>query len=545
MATRVAGAVLRSFVVPLLGAACSSFGGGAAGTTPPGPNPEPDSGLPPITGTPSRGIEVTVGDPLATAFVVQGRSLTLPVKLTRKESSVGPVTITVSKLPKDVTVDALTIPAGAVEATLTLKAAATSPQGATVLDIAAVEGGSQGAGAATKVSAFVRGTPGALDTTFGTQGVARHLFGAGKHVAVRDLVVLGDDRLVVVSECGAGGFAEFACVTQTSADGVTNTAYGTGGTATLGIPTLGQAVADVAGGVLLSGNAGANSLSIGRLTDKGQPDATFGNGTAGAAGTYTFAPLPGGTPEGARSSLAVRKDGTIVLGFNHATGGATKTLGLAVFTAKGAPVTGFGTSGIFFGSQLVGLTVPAVGGRANGNIWTASIDPAGGNPFCYAYEHDAITGVVVGAGLGVSCQTNPNSATGGAVALADGSVVPAFHSGTTIVIAKSIPDGSRLDLVWGTGGIATINEDAVPSVSVDKKGVILVALLRDGGLRFMRLTAGGAPDTSFGNGGTVVHAFGMNHQIARAFVQKDGRIVVAGTEDFVDGSDATLSRYWD
>ena len=60
----------------------------------------------------------------------------------------------------------------------------------------------------------------------------------------------------------------------------------------------------------------------------------------------------------------------------------------------------------------------------------------------------------------------------------------------------------------------------------------------------MRLTAGGAADTSFGNGGTVVHSFGTNHQIARAFVQKDGRIVVAGTEDFVDGSDATLSRYW-
>jgi len=61
----------------------------------------------------------------------------------------------------------------------------------------------------------------------------------------------------------------------------------------------------------------------------------------------------------------------------------------------------------------------------------------------------------------------------------------------------------------------------------------------------MRLGAGGAPDPTFGDAGTVVHAFGTNHQIARAFVQKDGRIVVLGTEDFADGSDVTLSSYWD
>jgi len=37
----------------------------------------------------------------------------------------------------------------------------------------------------------------------------------------------------------------------------------------------------------------------------------------------------------------------------------------------------------------------------------------------------------------------------------------------------------------------------------------------------------------------------MNHRIVRAAVQKDGRIVVLGTEEFPDGTDMTLSRYWD
>ena len=41
-----------------------------------------------------------------------------------------------------------------------------------------------------------------------------------------------------------------------------------------------------------------------------------------------------------------------------------------------------------------------------------------------------------------------------------------------------------------------------------------------------------------------MHSFGMNHVIARALVQKDGRIVVVGSEDFADGTDVSLTRYW-
>ncbi len=278
---------LPFLIVPFLGAACSNFGG-EDGPPALAPTSSPDSGSPPVIGDPGRPLEVTVGDAKATAFLTQGRALTFPVKLTGNAVSSGPVTITVGKLPKGVTADALTLPAGATDAVLTLHAAEASEQGGpTVLEIAAVAADPQ-MPARAKLSVYVRGAPGAVDTTFGVQG---------------------------------------------------------------------------------------------------------------------------------------------------------------------------------------------------------------------------------------------------------GSILPDVHSGTAVMIGKWVPDGSRSDLAWGgANGIATINEDALPSVSVDKNGLVLVTLLRDGGLRFMRLTAGGAPDATFGNGGTVVHSFGVNHKIARALVQKDGRIVVTGTEDFPDGS---------
>ena len=47
----------------------------------------------------------------------------------------------------------------------------------------------------------------------------------------------------------------------------------------------------------------------------------------------------------------------------------------------------------------------------------------------------------------------------------------------------------------------------------------------------MRLAASGTPDTTFGTNGTVVHSFGTNHQVARALIQKDGRIVVLGQRE--------------
>ncbi|HSO36521.1 MAG TPA: hypothetical protein VLT33_28545, partial [Labilithrix sp.] len=102
-------------VLPLLGAACSTFGSDEPAPPPSsegGASTDPDGG-PSVPGTPDRGLQVVVGDPKAIAYVIQGASLALPVKLTRRDSSTGAVDITLTKLPPDLTADPLTIPAGA------------------------------------------------------------------------------------------------------------------------------------------------------------------------------------------------------------------------------------------------------------------------------------------------------------------------------------------------------------------------------------------------------------------------------------------------
>lgn len=541
----------------LVAAGCTSFGSDEHGPPSTGAPSDTDGGTPAVQGQPDRGLTVTVGNGKATAFVVQGRQLKLLVKLTRRASTTGAVTITLQGLPTGVTADPLVVLPGNVDGTLAIHATSASAQGPFSLDISALEAGSLGAGAQTKLSAFVRGAPGALDTTFGVNGLVRHLVGPQKSAVATDLVVMGDDRLVAVADCPAN-----ACVTRASADGVPDKTYGTGGLAGLVMvmttfqlppkrqPTLGQAVAD-GSGVVLSGNGGALLLALGRLTETGQPDANFGTGTGPAVGTELIGATPnGGIPEGGRPALARRQDGSLLIGFNWVHGSPSVTLGLLMRDKKGAQLASFGTNGTANGPLLVADNAPVVGFRANGSIWTARVDPRQGFPVGLTGQHNGISGAVDALAntsnyVGTSCEPNGSIAIGGALALADGAIVAAFHCGTHVSILRSGPDGTKFDLAWGTGGVATIEEDARPSVSVDNSGRILVALLREGGLRLMRLGAGGAPDPTFGDAGTVVHAFGTNHQIARAFVQKDGRIVVLGTEDFADGSDVTLSRYWD
>jgi uncharacterized delta-60 repeat protein len=524
-----------SLVFGVLGlAACGTFGSSDTSGAPTADGGAGE-GAPPVDGVVDNSVTVTAAPGTG---LVQGTTTKVVLQVKRGSGSSEPARISVTAGLRDgMTAAPIDVPASAATAELAIVVPDAAVQGPITLTLSAAI--PQQTSAAT-IKAMVRGKPGALDTTFGTEGRARHLFGPGKNAIARDLVVLADDRLVPVAECGAN-----ACAARTSAEGVADPTYGTGGSAALFMTSLGQAVADGAGGVLLSSNGGAYSVKLGRLTATGQPDTAFGNGTGLGAGTHQFSPAGGGPPELTRPALAVRKDGTIAIAFSHAHGNGTQTAGLGLFTATAAPIAAFGTNGVTDGAQVAGATVPAVGFRANGDVWTAWIGPT----LCYVYEQDGATGANapsfgVGGGNYILCGTNPTSAIGAAVALPDGSLVPAYHSDTTVKLGKIVPDGSRSDLAWGNAGVATIAEDALPSVSLDKSGLVLVTLLRAGGLRFMRLSPSGAPDATFGASGTVVDSFGTNHQIARALVQSDGRIVVLGTEDFADGSDVSLSRYW-
>lgn len=513
-------------------AACGVFGGDdPAAAAPPAAAAAADggadgeAGLPPVGGSVDAALAVEV---VPGSLLIQGATTKVTVKVTRGEGTPDPAKITVSGGLRDgITATSLDVPVGTMTAQISITVPAATPQGALHLTLTA---STPLRTVMAPYEAFVRGRPGSLDTTFGTGGLVRHLFGAGKNARATDLVVLPDDRLLAVANCNN------ACVVRTSPDGALDMAYGTGGSAALGVLFVGQAGTDSTGALFLGGNGGAGSLTVGKLSPAGKPDLAFGSSN----GVAQFGML-NGPPEMTPPSLTVRKDGVLVLGFPRTHGNAIQTVGVAARTSTGAPLPGFGTAGV---TEGVTGGQPALGTRANGNIWTAFLDPNG----CFVNQQDGATGAndpaFGGRNLPPIAGTNSSWTLGAAATLPDGSLVPAFHSGTKVLVPKFTPDGSSIDLAWGISGVATIDDDGIPSLSVDTSGQVLATLLRAGGLRFTRLAANGNRDVTFGDNGFVVHSFGMNHVIARALVQKDGRIVVVGSEDFVDGTDVSLTRYW-
>lgn len=518
-------------------AACSVFSGdNPAAAPPPGGaadgGADGEGGLPPVGGSVDSALAVEV---VPGALLVQGTTTKVTVKVTRGEGTPAPAKITVSGGLRDgITATSVDVPVGTMTAELAITVPALAGQGALHLTLTA---STPLRTVMAPYEAFVRGKPGSLDTTFGTGGLARHLFGAGKNAKATDLVVLPDDRLIAVANCLN------ACVVRTSADGALDKTYGTGGSGALDLPAVGQAAADAFGAVILAGNSGAGALKVGKLTPTGQPDVTFAVGAGGSPGTRVFS-MTNPPPEQVQPSLALRKDGVIFVGFPHGHGNGTKTVGIAAFNANGTTFTSFGTNGITEGLIPTLSTSPVLGNRGTGNVWNAAISASG----IFLGQQDATTGADDPAfsqgGVAPAGGANPTWALGAAAEMPDGSLIVAAHSGTSVSVPKFSADGSRFDLAWGVGGIASITDDALPSASVDTAGLVLVTLLRAGGLRLARLAANGSLDATFGDNGIVVHSFGMNHAIARALVQKDGRIVVLGSEDFADGTDVSLTRYW-
>ncbi|CAN5924871.1 hypothetical protein BH11MYX4_BH11MYX4_23220 [soil metagenome] len=154
--------------------ACTSFG--AEGTPTPaepdgGPGPQREDGGPdPVPGSPAtQGITLTV-DPVDPRFIVQDKDNEIAFKITRVGTSTGPITVVASGLPVGSTAAPITVNTGATKGTLRVHPAAAAPQGSLTFKLKATESTPGGATSEAPVNAFVRGAPGALDTTFASGG---------------------------------------------------------------------------------------------------------------------------------------------------------------------------------------------------------------------------------------------------------------------------------------------------------------------------------------------------------------------------------------
>ncbi|MFL5798556.1 MAG: delta-60 repeat domain-containing protein [Actinomycetota bacterium] len=317
---------------------------------------------------------------------------------------------------------------------------------------------------------------GRLDTSFGNNGRAVTDWTPGDDEAW-GVVVLGTGKIV------AGGYAggKFAAARYTPA-GVLDQSFGDHGKVTIDFTASPDSAWDVAvsegGRILLAGQSGATAHSrfaLVRLNGNGTLDHTFGGD-----GKVTESVFGGPSYVW---DVVVRADGSIVATGNQ-NGGAFDSVAIAAFHPNGSPDSGFGDAG----------------------AWIAD---APNNAYANAIVRLPSGKYMVGASVQVG---------------SDQFDVGLFRFGAN----------GHLDTSFGTNGLVARDFASSEFVTdMQRSGSkLVISIERDRNaqppqMAIVRLLAGGAPDTGFGNLGLA--SAGLPDASGEALaVQQDGKPVVAG-----------------
>lgn len=482
-------------------------------------------------------------DPLAsTTTIVQGATAKVTITVKRGKFLKEPITITTRDLRDGVAAKPLTITGDSGE--LELFAPAAAAQGPAE---GLIVGAARGAEVTTPVKGFVRGAPGAIDTTFGVGGTLLDLYGVDLGTRVEDLVVAPDDSLYVVSRC-----PQEVCVIHVGADGAVDKAYGTNGVGQLAFTFPHAAALQGDGKLVVVG--GGDASYVGRLDVQGQPDTAFGTGAPGPGTSSIGTGGLNGTSRGAWG-VALRADGDIFVGWDNQDGTVVKN-GSMRLGPNGVLRPAYGLSGT--ARSMIGLTT-AMTVRNN------PASPSNGNLLMIAaVEGTDSFGVLQSAGdtgtadaqfggsvryttlLGVHRPPTNTAGFGrmpGLVELPDGSIITPFSANDGLFLYKMGPTFAGA-AGFGTDGLAgpfAVKGDAT-GIALQADGKILVALKHEAGQEAIRFTSNGAVDTEFGQNGHVLTLFGTSSFGRRVVVQKSGRIVLTGgtTQPY----NVALTAYW-
>jgi uncharacterized delta-60 repeat protein len=396
-----------------------------------------------------------------------------------------------------------------------------------------------------------------LLTSGGGSGMATTDFGSLSAQA-RSVVVQADGKIVVDgytqdAQKGGGYISELV---RYNADGSIDTTFGIGGIVSSGPGfATGSGVAIQAGGRIVTSGAvfgSPNHFALARYDSNGSIDTSFGTG--GKVVTDFGSTVPFG--------LLIQPNGKIVLA-----GGANGSLdfGVARFNTDGSFDASFGTGGKvttnFGGTSAAGYGVARA---PDGKIVVAGIKEFVGAGFDYdfavaRYNDDGSLDTTFGVGGKVTTDFASTDDIPYSVAVqTDGKIVVSGitdpGAAANFGLVRYNVDGS-LDASFGTGGkVATdfgANFEAGNGVTIQADGKIV-----DAGFSFLgsfnvdfalaRYNSDGSLDTSFGTGGKVTTAFGLNNEEAiSVVVQPDGKIVVAGSTSAGPGTgaDYAVVRY--
>ena len=346
---------------------------------------------------------------------------------------------------------------------------------------------------------------GGLDSGFGTGGTVLTPIGKGKSAQANGVVVQPDGKILAVGGAVDEGESKFTLARYTAA-GALDTTFGTGGIVLTSFGTGSNASASAVavqpdGAIVASGGVvptnGQAAFALARYTTAGALDTTFGTGGI----VSTAAPNLAG-PATAASAVVIAPDGKIVTA--GATGSSSQSaVALVRYTGAGALDTTFGTGG---------AVVTSIGSAANAVAGSLVLTPAGG---------------IVTAGMAQDKGALKFALT---AYTPTGAPDPAFG-----------PGGGTLIQV-GDGGSAA----ATKLIRQADGKLVAIGTALDGGKRkfaVLRISATGAPDGSFGSGGSALTAFGIGAFATSAVLQPDGKLVAAGSAGDSSGLKFALARY--
>jgi uncharacterized delta-60 repeat protein len=361
-------------------------------------------------------------------------------------------------------------------------------------------------------------SPGALDTTFGSGGIALASEPAGGDERMLTDLALAQDG----SAFALGNNSDAMVLCHLGKDGALDTAFGSAGFA-LASNALdsGYALAVDAQGNVLVGGSNITDAWVERFTSSGRLDPTFG--TAGRT-TLDF-----GTTNDRIAKVLVRRDGSLVAAGTSDSNGPTTATMLAFLDRDGAPIPTIGTAGIV---QLK---------PANGRYLVTDLaEEASGALLVFGFVQapGGVAGHLFWAKVDAQGVLIPSYGQAGFV---DGTGKASYAVGLTLDAAGVVTSwagGSALLAAFDENGSPTPFSATTPlstkSVALDCAGNVLAAGGLGQGATFFgalgRYSANGYDDASFGQAGFAewMPASG-DTEFVRVRVLPNGRILVAGS----------------
>ncbi len=428
---------------------------------------------------------------------------------------------------------------------------------------------------------------GVLDNSFGSSGTVRAYISGGDSTDYGYSIALQPDgKIVTAGYSGPLANGDGASVMRFNSDGSIDESFGKGGSSIIDAPVPFVGAGDDSydhflalqdnGKILVAPYCGEGVFLLARLNSQGIPDsATFG--TNGMALTYTDLAINPG--EGDCS--AIQSDGKVVVGgyswFGEtAASGLGDAFTLARFDSDGELDTTFDHNGsavaLIGGYSIFGSFRDDEGKsvviQPDGKIVLAGYSDCGANHYSFAVARFNPDGTLDNT-FGENGTVRPYVAGGdtddygNSVALQpDGKIVVAGYSkdassNSAFAVVRLNTDGS-LDHTFGANGSVRAfvaggngSDDEGYSVAIQKDGKIVVAGYSSGGyldhaFALIRLNPNGAPDNTFGTGGSVrVHLEGSDsydegHSV---IIRQDGKILVTGYSNSIAFEGLAVVRF--